>query len=277
MARIWFILTLLMVTPGMRVAGQTEFPYRLDSVTETMLVVGGSVLMFDGAYGQNEKRALPEIEIAKLDAMNVGRFDRFATKFWDPQLNRIREKFEPGTSLLVIAGIGVYGLNYKTRNHDWEALKTLSLMYLEGLYLCSGTMAISKALVNKPRPYAYNKELPLYQRYRQGNNESFFSGNANILFYNAVFFSKVFGDLYPESRLKPWIWATALGIAGFNGYLTVRSGMHFPTDVITGALVAGIAGYAVPMLHNKRFQERLQMSPWASEKAGGISLRWVFR
>ncbi|MFO7617648.1 MAG: phosphatase PAP2 family protein [Bacteroidales bacterium] len=253
--------------------GQHAFPYRLDSITESMLLVGGTSLMLNGAVGQNEKTAMPMGELARLSAADVNWLDRMATRWWDPRLNRIREVFEPGGVLLALGGIGWYGISRRQEDQDWEALKTLSMMYFEGLYLTTGATAVAKSVFHRQRPYAFNTDLELWERYRGGNNESFFSGNASILFYNATFISQVFSDLYPDSPLKPWIWATTLGIAGFSASLSVRSGMHYPTDVIAGALAGSLAGLIIPALHRPLRHTGAEITPLITFDGGGLHIR----
>ncbi len=267
---------LLIFSVIVSVCGQpVNFPYRLSPVRDAILITAGSLLMQGSAIGHNRKVKMEEPEIALLDASSVNPFDRIATRYWSPDMNNLREKFEPGSVLLAGAGIGTYGIWSRASNHSWEAIKTLGLMYIEGLYLCSGTMLLTKSLVTRPRPYTYNTDLSLSERSRGANNESFFSGNANILFFNSVFISQVFSDLFPDSRLRPWIWAATLSVATFSGVLSVGSGWHFPTDVLVGAVVGGLAGYLVPALHKSETQKHLLVMPWASSSSCGLSLSFA--
>lgn len=259
-----------------QICGQpADFPYRLSPTRDALLITAGSLLMQGSAIGQNRKVKMEVPEIAMLDASSINPVDRFAIRYWSPDLNSLREKFEPGSMILAGAGIGTYGIWSRVTNHRWEAAKTLGLMYIEGLYLCSGTMLLAKSLVDRPRPYTYNSDLAISERSRGANNESFFSGNANILFYNSVFISKVFSDLFPESPLKPLIWGATLSVATFSGILSVGSGWHFPTDVMVGAVVGGLAGYLIPVLHKSEAQKHLLVMPWASSSSCGLSLSFA--
>ncbi len=258
------------------VCGQpANFPYRLSPTRDALLITAGSLLMQASAIGQNRKVKMEVSEIAMLDATLINPIDRFAIRYWSPDQNSLREKFEPGSMIVAGAGIGTYGIWSRVTSHRWEAAKTLGLMYIEGLYICSGTMLLAKSLIDRARPYTYNPDLTLSERSRGANNESFFSGNANILFYNSVFISKVFSDLFPESRLKPLIWGATLSLATFSGILSVGSGWHFPTDVMVGALVGGLAGYLIPVLHKSEAQKHLLVMPWASSSSCGLSLSFA--
>jgi len=252
-----------------------QFPYALSGYREAALIIPGSLLINVSAWGHNHKSQLTVQEVMQLQPGHINFIDRPATRFWNPELNRYREYLKPTSILMVGGGIVAYGLWYKSRNYEWEALKTLGLMYLEGAYLSIGSMSLTKIVINRPRPYVFNKSLPLEQKIRVSNNESFFSGNATILFYNAVFLSSVIQDIFPESRLSPWIWAASLSIASLSGYWSVRSGMHYPTDVLTGALVGGVAGFFIPRLHKKKIQG-LSLQPWIGYYGKGMSVRLDF-
>ena len=50
----------------------------------------------------------------------------------------------------------------------------------------------------------------------------------------------------------PWrflVWSVALSLASTVGVLRYVSGSHFPSDIITGALVGSAVGVTVPLLH----------------------------
>ena len=272
MRNSWILLSLLFLCTGKPAQGQdTPFPYTLKPAREAILIGSGSLLLQASAIGHNRKVKMDESAIAGLNAQSVNPFDRVATRTWNPEQNTLREKFEPASALLTATAVGTYGLYSKITTYRWEAMKTLGLMYLEGLYLSCGTMLVTKSIVNRPRPYAYNSELPMDSRVRGANNESFFSGNATVLFYHSVFFSQVFSDLFPESRLRPWIWGSTLSVAVFSGILSVTSGWHFPTDVLMGAAVGGLTGYLIPLLHKSETQKHLVM-PWVSSSGCGLSL-----
>ena len=76
----------------------------------------------------------------------------------------------------------------------------------------------------------------------------------------ATFTSKVFMDIHGRSTLSYVIWGSTLSVAAATGYARVKSGVHFPTDVIAGALVGGAIGYLVPALHKKSGGDRLSLN-----------------
>jgi len=58
----------------------------------------------------------------------------------------------------------------------------------------------------------------------------------------------VYHDLNPNSDFDPVIWTTAALIPAITGYLRVKGGKHFPTDVVVGYVVGALVGILVPRL-----------------------------
>jgi membrane-associated phospholipid phosphatase len=83
------------------------------------------------------------------------------------------------------------------------------------------------------------------------SKHSFFSGHTSYTFSFAVFLSTTFANYNPDSSLKPYVWSTSLLLAATTGYLRLAAGMHYPTDIIAGAIVGSAIGYLIPLLHEK--------------------------
>ena len=62
----------------------------------------------------------------------------------------------------------------------------------------------------------------------------------------SFFTAKVFSDTNPNSKLRPWVWSSAALLPAVTGYLRVKGGKHFPTDVIVGYAVGAAIGILVP-------------------------------
>lgn len=75
-------------------------------------------------------------------------------------------------------------------------------------------------------------------------NRSFYSGHASLAFSLATATGTVASMRgYPAA---PWLWATGLVLAGATGYLRVAGNAHWSTDVLAGAALGGLTGWAVP-------------------------------
>ena len=115
--------------------------------------------------------------------------------------------------------------------------------------LCSGLTNTVKELVRRPRPYLYNPDVPSAAHDPGEDYVSFWSGHtantAAITFSCASMVQR--SDASRGAKTATWIGA-ALAPAAM-GYLRVRSGRHFPTDVLTGYAVGALVGLVVPYFH----------------------------
>ncbi len=63
------------------------------------------------------------------------------------------------------------------------------------------------------------------------------------------------------------------GLPALTGYLRIRAGKHYPSDVLAGYALGALIGYAVPALHRKpTANRRLTLVPAAS----GVYLTYGF-
>lgn len=142
----------------------------------------------------------------------------------------------------------------------------INFMYAEVIGLTFGITELTKNLTHRIRPYMYNTELSIDERYEMNDSgdseKSFYSMHTAFAFSSATFLSKVYTDCYGKSTQSKWIWAGSLTFATAIGVSRIYSGQHFPTDVIMGALVGGLTGYIIPVLHkNKNSSTTWLVSP----------------
>ena len=154
---------------------------------------------------------------------------------------------------------------------DWL---TVGVMYVQTMVMVNALTELAKGSVQRTRPYMYNPDVPLSEKLGADSRKSFFSGHTSNAFAPAVFAATVFGDYFPESKWKWAVWTVGLSAAAASGYLRYRAGMHFPTDIITGAVVGSAVGYLVPYFHRTaRRNVGLSASP---ETGTGISVTLRF-
>jgi membrane-associated phospholipid phosphatase len=80
------------------------------------------------------------------------------------------------------------------------------------------------------------------------------------MFASATFLYKTFTDIYGKSILSYIVWGTSLTAASFGSYCRYKSGEHYPTNVLAGALFGAAIGYAIPVLHKKSKSESFNFS-----------------
>jgi undecaprenyl-diphosphatase len=136
--------------------------------------------------------------------------------------------------------------------------------------LTVGATQALKSLFGRPRPFAYARAEGPQQdlRRRPTARRSFPSGHTANAFAAATFLGTVFGRLQPGDAARTWVWAGGLGVAAAVGYLRIRSGWHFPTDVVAGALIGAAAGALVPKLHDVAAEDE------GANLSGSFAVAW---
>lgn len=135
----------------------------------------------------------------------------------------------------VIAGMTTYTLVKKDSS---TFRKTLSVA--SGLIISSTISVILKYSVNRDRPF---KTYPEIEKLSSGGSASFPSGHTCEAFSTATSLSIE----YP----KWYIIAPAMTWASAVGYSRVHLGVHYPSDVIAGAIIGSGSAFICHWLNKK--------------------------
>ncbi len=164
----------------------------------------------------------------------------FALDFLDVLVNRPADRFRGfGQDALVLAE--VFAVNIGINN-------------------------IVKFAVRRPRPFVYDREADLADRTSPDAALSFYSGHSSSSFAMATAYSYLFMLRHPGSKLIVPVWILFESSAAITAYLRVYAGMHFYTDVLTGALIGTSLGLLIPYLHRRLISEG------ARQKLAGLHL-----
>lgn len=265
---ITITLTLLLCTGLYTPArAQERFPYELRPWLDGGLAAGGVALLGGAAAVYLGQDSLTPAEIAALDPADVNGFDRSATEQWSPTAASVSDV------LVWSAMAAPVGLAIATRGsrQSW----TVAAMWGEALLLSNGVVQLIKGVASRTRPYVYNDDpdIPGARRFEIDARRSFPSNHTANTFAAAVFFSSVYGKLHPTSPARPWVWAGSLTVAATTGYLRYRSGEHYPTDLIGGALIGSLVGWGVPKLHEAT-GVNVSVAPADGGTAIGVTLQF---
>jgi membrane-associated phospholipid phosphatase len=158
--------------------------------------------------------------------------------------------------LTPVAALGMTALG--GRGHGWRRQYDDGIAIVESGLVTLLIQHATKLTVARQRPYAHfappGTLAPSIE-----DNVSFFSGHTSFTFSFAVSAGVV------TSRrgyaIAPYVWATGLTLAATTGYLRIAADRHYATDVITGAAVGSLVGYAWPTLVHPHIQRDIDVVP----------------
>jgi len=256
-------------------AQDRPFPYDLKSEGWVLASVGLGLTTFS-FYRQAGVDPITREEIRRLRPEDVNPFDRGATGNWSPEWAHRSDAFRMGVVGAGLLFLGVEGSWAAMDGRSDDAL-TLVSMFGEVALLTAGATYATKVLAGRRRPFLFNPSLGVDQRYEIASSgvddpaASFFSGHSSGAFAAATFASTLFQNIHGRSAWSHLMWGSTLSLASLTAYARVKAGVHYPSDVIIGALVGGGIGYLVPRLHGKNRGEN--QTPALS----GIQLSYQFR
>ncbi len=228
---------------------KTEFPYTINK--SSYFILPSAIALELSAKLISNDEIISKQTISGLQRTSVNKFDISATYNWNSNFDKTSDILI-GVVLMAPLLLTIPAI-YSKNN---EALLVYSIMYSEAIALSFSVASLSKSLSKRYRPYLYNTNYTIDDRYEQAldgdYNTSFFSRHTSLAFCSATFLSKTFVDIYGKSVWSKTIWISSHLLAGTVGVLRYQSGQHFPTDIIVGALVGSSVGLLVPHIHKKR-------------------------
>ncbi len=256
-------LSLLAAASHVQAQGRS-FPYVLGEQDLVIVPVSLGLALWGESLREGYE-PITRTELSGLTRYDVNWFDRAATRNWSSDWSDRSDLYR---DWLVRAALLLSGAEatYWLLRGKLTAPVVVATMFGE-LYLCTvGVTYMAKGITGRKRPYVYNTSLSVDERYSIASSSendvffSFFSGHVAAAFAAATFTSKVFMDIHGNSTWSYLIWGSTLSLATLTGYARVKAGVHFPSDVIAGAMAGGAVGYLVPALHKRSAADRLSLN-----------------
>jgi membrane-associated phospholipid phosphatase len=148
-----------------------------------------------------------------------------------------------------------------------------ALVILEAAMIAADLNQATKFVVGRERPFVH--ALPPDQKGSTSqpadNNLSFYSGHTTLAFTLATASGTVAS--MRGYRDAPAIWVVGMTLATLTGYMRIAADKHYFTDVVTGALIGGGVGFAVPYLFHR---PKTEMSVAPMSGASGLSVSGAF-
>ena len=257
---------LAIATPCTALRVQESFHYELDEWLDGGLTAGGVALVSSAAAVHRGQEPLTVGKITGLDPADINGFDRSATERWSTSAQDVSDAL---VLTLLAAPLGLAVVTPGSRQ-SW----TVAAMYGEAMLVNNGLGELLKRVTSRTRPFVYNADpdVPDELRSELGARRSFPSGHTSNAFAAAAFLSSVYAKLHPGSSARTWIWAGSLTLAATTGYMRYQGGKHYPTDIISGAIIGSLVGWGVPKLHEVDDVD-LTVAPSGDGTAIGLMLR----
>lgn len=230
----------LAVSPAAAAAGER---FELEDGREAALLTVGGLTAGAALWVNTRLEPLDTRELEALDPEGVPAYDRWAIHEWSEGAAKASDVLLYSTAAAPLLLLGETG--------DAMSGGELGLMYAETLLLQNGLTGLIKGLVRRPRPFTYNPDPEVSPQVRRSHTavRSFPSGHTSTTFAAGVFLGEVYARLHPDDDSRHWVRAGGLAAATATAWLRVRAGRHFPSDVVAGAALGALVGWAVPRLH----------------------------
>jgi membrane-associated phospholipid phosphatase len=225
--------------------------YAIDPLWDGLALGGG--LAF-AAASEYLVQTAPAPSLAPADISQVNGFDR-------PALFPFSTGLDQASTILQYATAAVPALFVFVL--PWDQIVSVGVIYGEALSWAYFAKNMLKFFLPRYRPFLYSDGGTAPGVASNEYYDSFPSGHATIAFTAATFSVAVFAAFYPDS---PYFLPFALmnyGLAALTASFRVLSGMHFMSDVASGALLGVACGYFVPFFHRVKSD---------TEAAGAVSL-----
>lgn len=228
------------------IAQPKNSPYKMHAVLDFPIIGVSGLGSFSGRFIQRQVEPLSSVEISNLTTANVPPIDLWAHSQWSPTADRVSNI---GTYAAIMTP-GLLFFSPKIRRADWGSIILLSA---ETFAMTDFAVQMTKSQVLRPRPYLYNPDITVPNNLLMDREHRFSMFSGSTAYSSAMCFAgaSMFADFHPKSKYKPYVWVAAAVIPATIGYLRYRSGMHYPTDIITGYAVGASIGLFIPYIHRK--------------------------
>ena len=176
-------------------------------------------------------RADPACRVSALDCVATTRFSATANTASD---------------MIFVAALALPVAFELGRGFDDESPRR-GIAYGGALGVTALTAAVFKIAFQRDRPYTYNTDpaVVAYTAHARGRDHSFFSGHTSLVYAALTSGAVLYNPTSHSERARLGLWVSAGALGGATGVLRIRAGQHFPSDVLTGALVGTVFGAGI--------------------------------
>ena len=191
---------------------------------------------------QKQVKPLDDKVILALNKQDINRFDRIACNQWSPRVAKVSDALALGTGLM-------YSYFLFKPETQKESINIAGVAFQSLLLSQSLSNALKLGLRN--RPYLYNSQVSMEEKRKVDARMSFFSAHTSTVSSFCYSFALAHNTYFPDKK-QTGIWIGAITIPAIEGFLRVKAGKHYPSDVITGYLVGLGSSLIMHYLHKQR-------------------------
>lgn len=237
------LVIMLCVTAGAQSFRGREDVFALDGLNDG-LIFGSGVLLSGGDLLLDN---VLEFNRQKYDSSRV--YDKDDVNALDRIfMNSYSKKLDRAGDISLVAAMATPAVLLATDKDEWF---TVATMYAETLLIANGIKELTKLCVTRARPYMYYDPSSYPEDDLEDGDfaNSFPSGHSTMAFAGATFASYTFSKYFPDSPYRYAVTGGSYALALATAALRIKSGNHFMTDVLTGAVIGSATGFLVPWLH----------------------------
>jgi len=216
-------------------------PYTLSWKLDAPLAIGGLGLNTIYLFLDQKTKPLDLQQLSLLDRSRIVQLDRSASFNWSKSAAHASDVVFIG-SLVAPSFLSLS----PTIRKDFTKVGNI---WAQTFFITAGITNMTKVLIKRTRPYAYNSQVPMHERIKRDARYSFFSGHTSMTASMTFMSAKIFNDYHPKHKALPYIWTSAVLLPATTAFFRWRAGKHFFTDVIIGYIVGAGIGILVPHLH----------------------------
>jgi membrane-associated phospholipid phosphatase len=200
----------------------------------------------------------------RCDPGDLNGLDRQTAGFWNPAWTNVSNV---AIGVLLAAPAVYLPLDEGSLN----ALNDAVVLF-ESALLASSLSTIMTVAAGRPRPFLYGDKAPLEDRNSVDASMSFISSHTAISFAVSTSTWATYRRLHPDSSAHWAVLAVGDSAAALVGLARLLAGRHFPTDVLSGAIVGTSVGVLVPALH----RTPVKVAPTATADGAGLTFFGAF-
>jgi membrane-associated phospholipid phosphatase len=243
--------------------------YKISWKADAPITGAGLGLSALGLHLIQTKKDLDSAQLLTKLISNIPGFDRGNAGYYSEQANN--NSYPPFFASFAMPVIIIVA----DKTERQQAGKIL-VMYTESLAITSAMFTMAAGIVDRSRPLVYGDDVPLEKRLSKNSQRSFYSGHVAATADATFFAAKVYSDLHPDSKFRPYLWAISAALPAVVGYYRYKAGEHFLSDNILGYVLGAGTGILVPALHKNKNFDRVSITPAIWPDAKGISIAYNF-